>query len=57
MVVLSSFCYPESPVVLQNDNVQVLLDRQDYGLGILYVSERFVFLVKYRNTQSLYMMF
>lgn len=40
MVVLSSFCLPESPVKQEQQNIKVFLDKKDFGAGTLYISER-----------------
>lgn len=45
MVVLSSFCSPESPVKQELPNVAVFLDKKDYGTGRLYISERLGFFI------------
>lgn len=40
MVMVASFQQPESPVRLLQHNVHALLDKNDLGIGTLYVSER-----------------
>lgn len=39
MVVWSSFQYPESPIKFE-ESTRVFLDKKDYGIGTLFVSER-----------------
>lgn len=43
MVMIANFQPPASPVRLQEENVTVLLDKKNLGIGTLYISERKVF--------------
>lgn len=43
MVLINSFVYPESNVRYQQRNVRVILDKNDLGLGQLYISDRYFF--------------
>lgn len=40
MVVVTSFCYPDSEIIHEQKNTKVLLDKRDLGTGTLFISER-----------------
>lgn len=42
MVIINSFVYPESTIRFQQRNVRVILDKNDLGLGQLYISEKYL---------------
>lgn len=43
MVIINSFVYPESNILYQRRNVRAILDKNDLGIGQLFISERYIF--------------